>query len=199
MSIQYDIFKNSLKTEDEAMLQAQFVSQGTITTEKLIAWMSKIAGYHPGQIKGILTTLNDAVLDFLEDGYEVQLGELGYFSVSLTSRQVKDRKEIRAESVRFKKLNFRASSQTRNRLKSAKIERVDTPVKRSVSISREDRIARIKKILSGKPFITRAEYMRITGVLKDKALSDLKSFIEEGWLDKYGAGKTIVYLLKKDQ
>ncbi len=102
--------------------------------------MFKIAGYYPRQIRGILTTLNDSVLDFLEDGYEVQLGELGYLSVSLTSRQVKNKKEIRAESVRFKKLNFRTSSQARKRLRSVKIERVDKSVKRSVSTAREERV-----------------------------------------------------------
>ncbi len=41
--------------------------------------------------------------------------------------------------------------------------------------------------------------MKIIGVLKERALADLKIFIEEGWLDKYGAGRTVVYLLKKKQ
>jgi len=36
-------------------------------------------GYYPGQIRGILTTPNDSVLDFVEDGYEVQLDELEFY------------------------------------------------------------------------------------------------------------------------
>jgi len=115
--------------------------------------------------------------------------------VSLTSHQVK---EIWAESVCFKKLNFQVSSQTRKHLKFAKVERVDKSVKCLVSTAREERVERLKNCLASKPFITRAEYMRIRGVLKDRALSDLKSFIEEGWLPKC-AGRTVAYLLNKGQ
>jgi hypothetical protein len=39
--------------------------------------------------------------------------------------------------------------------------------------------------------------MRLTGMRqKTTAVEDLNTFIEDAWLEKYGAGRTVVYMLK---
>lgn len=198
MAIQYDLIQQPLNKEDK-LLRAQFVSKGTINTKQLIKWTSQSGGFHKGQIIGVLEILSETIIRFLEDGYDVQLGDLGFLSVSLSSRPVKTRKEIRAESIRFKKVNFRTSSQLRKRLQFAEKERVSKPVKRSSALTREQRIQKLKTYLDNKTCITRTEYTRITGTLKGKAMLDLNEFIKEGWLIRYGSGRTVVYLLNKQQ
>lgn len=198
MAIQYDLLQQHLNKEDKS-LRAQYVSKGTISTERLIKWISQSGGPHRGQIIGVLEHLTETITRFLEDGYDVQLGELGFLSVSLTSRPVKTKKEIRAESVRFRKLNFRINSKLRKRLQHAEKERVHQPVKRSSGLIREQRIQKLKSYLNEYTCITRAVYTRITGTLKGKAILDLNEFIQEGWLKKYGSGRTVVYLLNKQK
>jgi hypothetical protein len=198
MAIQYDLLPGPLD-KDGHRLYPRYIAKGTIPTEKLVKWMSQIGGLHPGQIHGVLTTLTDAILDFLQDGYDVQIGELGYLSVSLTGHAVQTKKEIRAESIRFKTLNFRPGTRIRKRMTMAVKERVPKSAPRSSTLSKEDRIGRLKEFLGQNPFITRTDYSRITGLLKDKALEDLKTFIQEGMLRKYGAGRTVVYLLAEEK
>ena len=42
--------------------------------------------------------------------------------------------------------------------------------------------------------ITRADFMRLTGISRDKAIKLLKKYQEEGIIRRYGGGKTVVYL-----
>lgn len=196
MAILYDLISQSLSKENE-LLRAQYVSKGTISTKQLIKWISRSGGPSKGQIVGVLEALTETISSFLEDGYDIQLGELGFLSVSLTSRPVKSKKEIRSESVQFRKLNFRISRPLRKRLQRAEKERVSTPTKRSSSLTKEQRIRKLTAYLDTYPCITRSEYTRITGVLKGKSLLDLNAFVEEGWLRRYGSGRTVVYLLNK--
>ena len=56
---------------------------------------------------GVLQEVADMVVSHLRQGKNVRLDGLGTFSLALSSREVTDRKEIRAASVRIKKVNFR--------------------------------------------------------------------------------------------
>lgn len=113
-----------------------------------------------------MTCITDAVIEYLRDGYIVQLGELGYLSVTVSGRAVKDKKEIRSGSVHFKNVNLRISSSLRKEMCSMPLERVEV-----------------------------SNVSRLTHILKNKAISDLNQFVADGWLTKYGAGRTVVYLL----
>ena len=57
----------------------------------------------------------------------------------------------------------------------------------------------LRSFLASQPCITRADYARITNTLKSKAVNDLNEFIRQGWLRKYGAGRTVVYLLGENR
>ncbi len=143
--------------------------------------------------------LTDAVLDFVKDGYEVQVGDLGYFSASVTSQLVDDPNEIRAESIHFSRLNYRAGIYVKDKMISAGIERVQRPRNKSKveKLTQEECAGILKKHLVEKPFITRADFMRLTGAKNTlAAIQTLNAFIEEGWLTRYGAGRTVVYLLR---
>ena len=47
-------------------------------------------------------------------GYNVELEGIGTFSVSLKSRPVMEKNEIRAESIHFKDVKFRSSKELRD-------------------------------------------------------------------------------------
>jgi nucleoid DNA-binding protein len=67
----------------------------------------------------------DRVFENLANGYNVTITEVGTFSVTAeTVRTAKQMNEIRAESIRLKKIVFRASSQLLKSAKNWKFERL---------------------------------------------------------------------------
>lgn len=199
MAIKYDFFEVNELNNTKGKYRARAVSNGKITTGKLAQWIRQTSGVSEAEAKGFIDILTDAVLDFIKDGYEVQVGDLGYFSASVTSRLVDNPNDIRAESIRFNRLNYRAGIEVKKKILSAGIERVQRPRNKSKvkETTRQERAGIVKKYLTEKPIITRADYMRLTGAKSAlAAIRDLNAFIHEGWLTKYGAGRTVVYLLK---
>ena len=200
MALKYDFFEVNELNKTEGKYRARAVSMGKITTAKLASWISQTSGVNAAEAKGFIEILTDTMLDFISDGYDVEVGKLGYFSASVTSRLVDSPNDIRAESISFNRLNFRAHIQAKKTIKRAGIERVKRPrSKRKLKkTTREQRAEKLKNYLAGKPVITRAEYSTISGMRqKVTAVEDLNYFIDEGWLEKYGAGRTVVYLLKR--
>lgn len=157
---------------------------------------NQTSGFHHGEVRGIITCLCDGLLDYLEDGYEIEIDGLGHFSISLTSRPVENKKDIRAESVNFGKLNFRANKKVRNRLSGIEVSRVAHSVQKSAESERSEWAEILRNFLSEYPCATRADYARITGVLKSKAVKDLNEFIRQGWLRR--SGRTVVYLMGRE-
>ncbi len=200
MSLKYDFFAvNELKST-EGKYRARAVSRGKITTEKLLKWISQTSSLSMAQAKGDLEIITDAIMDYIADGYEVEVGKLGYFFASVTSELVDEPTELRAESVRFNKLNFRAGVQVKKRIVTAGVERVKQPrYKRKIKTSsREERAKKLKKYLETNAFVTRSAYAEMMRISRDSsAVQDLNVFREEGWLQRYGAGKTVIYMLKK--
>ena len=49
------------------------------------------------------------------------------------------------------------------------------------------------------PCLTRADYCRMTGHDKQRAINELNIFIERGLLIRYGAGKLVVYAKKTEE
>ena len=90
--------------------------------------MSSSAERSPGllSLRGYerdLAAFQDMMVDFLMFGYNVELEGIGTFSVSLKSRPVMEKNEIRAESIHFKDVKFRSSKELRDRLKTMPVFR----------------------------------------------------------------------------
>ena len=110
---------------------------------------------------------------------------------------MKNKNELRSESVFIKRIKFRMSSAVK-RLFIPVIERNTIPRRPSSDMAMEKKAGLLKAYLQKNTCIMRAEYCRITDTLKHKAVDDLNMFIEAGWLRKYGKGRTGVYLLNHD-
>ena len=108
--------KPSLTTKegDKETMYADIVYSGTITAERLIRTVAQRTGFKEGMIEGILSELQNETLEYLGEGYRVELGEFGFFSAKVkASRLVANKNDIRSESVAFNGVNFRASKSMR--------------------------------------------------------------------------------------
>ena len=126
MCARYRMVRNPNPTGDKKKqaLHPRVVPYGTISTEELMRDIEGRSGFSGADIKGALRVIADAMAFRLDEGYNVELDGLGFFSVSLVSRPVMDRKEIRSESVHFRNVNFRCGKYLKSKLKSISLERM---------------------------------------------------------------------------
>ena len=178
MDIKYDFKANPFKEKDgKPVLYPAVVVKETITTDLIVKELSKHSAYSAGCVVGVLQEVADMVVSHLRQGKNVRLDGLGTFSLALSSREVTDRKEKRAASVRIKKVNFRP---------------VPELVKR---VRQETDILRAE--FGFLP--TRLAYSDWLGGARTTAAYELKAWYEEKRLDKEGKHSHAVYVLRKQE
>lgn len=94
MTAVYKMEKNPPKkgSGKKIVLHPRIIPWGTLNTEALIEEGSKRSTYTRGDLKGAVRLIADMLAEKLEDGYNVYLDGIGYFSVSLCSRPVEDKR-----------------------------------------------------------------------------------------------------------
>ena len=107
MDIKYDFKANPFKEKDGKPVLYPGSGEGDDYYHYIVKELSKHSAYSAGCVVGGLQEVADMVVSHLRQGKNVRLDGLGTFSLALSSREVTDRKEIRAASVRIKKVNFR--------------------------------------------------------------------------------------------
>ena len=188
----YNLKKKPALTTKEGeteTMYADIVYSGTIPAERLIRGVAKRTGFKEGVIEGILMELKDDVLQYLGEGYRVELGEFGFFSAKVkASRLVANKNDIRSESVAFNGVNFRASKSMRVGIRGDLERRKCVDFNTSCKWDRENLKKLVLQYIGEHGFITRTTYTELTGRLKNTALDDLKSFAAEGIITREGRG-----------
>ena len=194
----YNLKKKPALTTKEGeteTMYADIVYSGTIPAERLIRGVAKRTGFKEGVIEGILMELKEDVLQYLGEGYRVELGEFGFFSAKVkASRLVANKNDIRSESVAFNGVNFRASKSMRVGIRGD-LERskcVDFNTSRKWDRNNLEKL--VLQYIGEHGFITRATYTQLTGRLKNTALDDLKSFAAEGIIKREGRGNQMHFI-----
>ena len=183
------------KEGETETMYADIVYSGTIPAERLIRGVAKRTGFKEGVIEGILMELKDDVLQYLGEGYRVELGEFGFFSAKVkASRLVANKNDIRSESVAFNGVNFRASKSMRVGIRGDLERRKCVDFNTSRKWGRDNLKKLVLQYIGEHGFITRATYTQLTGRLKNTALDDLKSFAAEGIIKREGRGNQMHFI-----
>ncbi|WP_287816145.1 HU family DNA-binding protein [Bacteroides sp.] len=194
----YNLKKKPALTTKEGeteTMYADIVYSGTIPAERLIRGVAKRTGFKEGMIEGILMELKDDVLQYLGEGYRVELGEFGFFSAKVkASRLVANKNDIRSESVAFNGVNFRASKSMRVGIRGDLERRKCVDFNTSRKWDRNNLEKLVLQYIGEHGFITRATYTQLTGRLKNTALDDLKSFAAEGIIKREGRGNQMHFI-----
>lgn len=194
----YNLKKKPALTTKEGeteTMYADIVYSGTIPAERLIRGVAKRTGFKEGVIEGILMELKEDVLQYLGEGYRVELGEFGFFSAKVkASRLVANKNDIRSESVAFNGVNFRASKSMRVGIRGDLERRKCVDFNTSCKWDRENLKKLVLQYIGEHGFITRTTYTELTGRLKNTALGDLKSFAAEGIIKREGRGNQMHFI-----
>ena len=189
--------KPSLTTKegDKETMYADIVYSGTITAERLIRTVAQRTGFKEGMIEGILSELQNETLEYLSEGYRVELGEFGFFSAKVKSRLVENRNDLRSNSVSFDGVNFRASKSFRTGIRGDLERRRCIGFRTSKEWDRKQLEQIVLQHIRKHGFITRATYTELTGRLKNSALADLKSFAAQGIIKRVGRGNQMHFIV----
>ena len=194
----YNLKKKPALTTKEGeteTMYADIVYSGPIPAERLIRGVAKRTGFKEGVIEGVLMELKDDVLQYLGEGYRVELGEFGFFSAKVkASRLVANKNDIRSESVAFNGVNFRASKSMRVGIRGDLERRKCVDFNTSRKWDRNNLEKLVLQYIGEHGFITRATYTQLTGRLKNTALDDLKSFAAEGIIKREGRGNQMHFI-----
>lgn len=200
MSAQYDLYETSdiKQTGEKQPLHPRIVPKGTIGQDEFLDRVHKFTGISRSLLAGAMQSFQNELKDLLANGWIVELGEIGYFSVSLQGPPVMHKKDVRAQSIKLKNINYLPTKQFKREVGyDMRLERTESLTRpKGNGRSEAECLALITAHLEKYPCMTRTDYCYMTGHDKKRALKELNAFIEKGILMRYGAGKQVVYAKK---
>ena len=153
--------------------------------------------YSETDIAGALQLITDVVTERLREGDNVEIEGLGFFSVSLQSRAVMSKTELRSESVRFKNVNFRCCQQLKKALKTMPLTRMKSSGHCAPGMA--DREELLYRYLDENSYITVRSYRYLIGLSDYSARKDLAALVASGRLVKGGSRLFAIYTLPKEE
>ena len=200
MSAQYDLYETPdiKQTGEKQPLHPRIVPKGTIGQDEFLDRVHKFTGISRSLLAGAMQSFQNELKDLLANGWIVELGEIGYFSVSLQGPPVMHKKDVRAQSIKLKNINYLPTKQFKREVGyDMRLERTESLTRpKGNGRSEAECLALITAHLEKYPCMTRTDYYHMTGHDKKRALKELNAFIEKGILMRYGAGKQVVYAKK---
>ncbi|MCD7907658.1 MAG: HU family DNA-binding protein [Clostridium sp.] len=103
------------------------VSSGEVSFEKLCTQVSQICGAHRGVVQQVIAGLVDAMINNLDDGKSVCLGEFGLFRSTLHARAAERAEDANANSVYRKRIHFTPGSAFKSALNQVSVTRYAEP------------------------------------------------------------------------
>ena len=198
MSVNYDLYETPdlAKSGEEQPLHARVVLKGSYTAEEFVEQVTVFQHMPHAQVVGVIEAISKELRHLLLKGYSVELGDIGYFSLSLSvDKKVMDPKDLRSPSVSLKDINFRVNRQFKKDIESEiELQRYHSPFRVKNPLDRERCLQRLEKFLEDHPCINRQDYAMLVGKTKIQALQDINAFIKDGVLKKYGSGRSVVYI-----
>ena len=198
MSVYYDLYESPdlTKSGEDQPLHARVVLKGSYTAEEFVEQVVAMQHVPHAQVVGVIEAISKELKHLLLKGFSVELGDVGYFTLSVTvDKKVMNAEDLRSPSVSLKDINFRVNRQFKKDIESELVlQRYHSPFRVKNPLDRERCLERLESFLEEHPCINRQDYAMLVGKTKLQALQDIRAFLEEGILKKYGSGRSVVYI-----
>ena len=186
MAALYDLFRTPQpKGEEKVRYHARSVVTGKMKNSDLVRTIAKRSAFKEGIVAGVLIALEEVLSDSLAEGKSVQLDGVGAFRISAKSPSVRDRREIRAESIEFKGVVYKADTKLLKKLSTTKFMRTKCS-RCSADISEIEIDGLLTEYFKEHDYITTKEMQFLCGLSNATALRRLKERVKEGKLSHPG-------------
>lgn len=129
MGLKYVVAKQRFgfdETRSEKYVAKQVIT-GKVSFSKLCSQVGQICGAHRGTVQLVIAGLVDVLVNNLDDGKSVQLGEFGTFRPSINSKSSDTEEDANAGSIYRRKIIFTPGGALKNAMNSTAITRYSTP------------------------------------------------------------------------
>ena len=193
MAALYDLFRTPQpKGESKVRYHARSVVTGKMDTDDLVHAIAQRSAFKEGIVTGVLVALEETLREALAEGKSVQLDGVGAFRISAKSPSVRDRHEIRAESIEFKGVVYKADNKLLKKLSTTKFMRTKYS-QCSVDISEIEIDGLLMEHFKDHEYITTKEMQHLCGLSNATALRRLQERVKEGKLSHPGHSRAPFY------
>ncbi|WP_372795195.1 HU family DNA-binding protein [Lutibacter sp.] len=121
MSLHYRITKrrNNINNTDEPQYIMQAVSKGIIDLDKICYDISQQCTLTESDVVGVVKALGNKLQDSLEQGYIVDMGDIGRFKLGFKGTAELEPKLLSRKSIKKFILNYQPSKRMKNNLKKS--------------------------------------------------------------------------------
>jgi len=103
------------------------VLSGQVSFNKLCAQVGQICGAHRGTVQLVIAGLVDAMVNNLDDGKSIQLGEFGIFRPAIRAKASDKEEDANAEKIYRRKINFTPGAALKEMMNKTSLTRYATP------------------------------------------------------------------------
>lgn len=194
MSVKYEFYPNPAAEGNpgEPRYHVRTVTEGTVDTPWLARKIQSRCTASSADVKAVLEALQEVVVEELTEGRRVHIDGLGYLSMTLACPSVEPGRAIRAESIRFKSVSFRAEAGLKEKLAAARFERADRK-HHSTSFTPAETDDLLAGYFATHPTLSRQNFQHLCGCLKTTANRRLKTLVKEGKLRNIGLRQFPLY------
>ena len=198
MSIEYDLFANPPRPgETKPTLHARAINIQTVDTNELARMIEGMSTFTSADIKGAIKAISERLFYCLSNSQSVHLDGIGTFSVTLKCRPVENKKDIRAASIAFKNVEFRADPELKKRFQGARIERREGTTERK-AYNEDIRQKRILWYIKNYGTINQTVAADLNQCTRQKAKKDLEQLIEDNQIQKNWCGRRAFYIRRSN-
>lgn len=126
MAVPFNVVKRRNPVNNEEKFYPQARVAGEVTLDQLSRRIERVSAASRGDVLAILTTLVDEMMDQLENGYAVRLGDLGSMRVGVRSFGEDEDKKVTADNIRYGKVIFTPSPLFKRRIAAAKFQKLQS-------------------------------------------------------------------------
>jgi predicted histone-like DNA-binding protein len=173
--IKYDIYKTpSPIGQEKELFHARAVTAGTVSYDKLKEDIAHATTATPADISLVVESIVSQIEQHLAQGRNVQLGELGTFSVGISGPSATNKKDINATKLEVSDVHFRPKKKLiKNINMKAKFESVRYK-RHSSEYSDTEIEALLADHFRNSPYITRREFESLCGLTRTTACRRLR-------------------------
>ena len=199
-TIQFDLRPLPVDKNGEIFGYFPVVADQKRTTERaMLSVIEKQSTLSSADMKGMFDALSNYVATQLALGYRVDVPGLGTFSPQLVS-DVPIKKKNDPQTARHLSIGgiaFKPKKELIGKLWDVDFHRTNRPHRTLGYLSDEVAMARIRDVLaaSGKPMLTRNDFVRVTGYTRTRAANHLTRLVEQGLLVQGGSQHERLYWL----
>lgn len=185
----YEMQESNLPNEDgRPVLYPRIKLTGQDTLDDVAEHISLSSTFAPSDIKGAVSALIEAIAHSMGEGRSVKIDGLGIFTPALGLRKGFERETGKegeprrnAQSIYVSGIHFKPDKGLiQETARQCRLERSPWKFRKSSQqYTPEERLKLAQDYLAEHPFLTVADYERLTGLLHAKAARELKAWSEQ--------------------